>query len=149
MPTLVVTGAGRGLGLEFARQYATHGWKVIATCRDEAAAASLRELPGNVSVEFLDVRDHEGLVAFPKRSGGDPIDLFIANAGMTKPDGFGSAADADGWVEVLDAGEVYAPFGFDDLLGGVLRPNPNNIRPDHMLAKARDYRARWPWLRIG
>jgi hypothetical protein len=46
-------------------------------------------------------------------------------------------------------GEVYAPFGFHDVLEGVLRPNPNNIRPDHMRAKAEDYRARWPLLRVG
>lgn len=46
------------------------------------------------------------------------------------------------------AGRIHAPFGFDDLLAGVLRPNPNNIRPEQMLAKAEDYRARWPWLRI-
>jgi hypothetical protein len=49
----------------------------------------------------------------------------------------------------IDASDhVYAPFGFDDLMAGVLRPNPNNLRSDHMLAKAADYRARWPWLRV-
>lgn len=51
-------------------------------------------------------------------------------------------------IGISAQGEVYAPFGFDDLLEGVLRPNPNNIRPDHMLGKASDYQARWPWLRI-
>ena len=51
-------------------------------------------------------------------------------------------------IGVDAGGQVYAPFGFDDLLSGVLRPNPNNFRPDQMLAKAEDYRARWPWLRV-
>jgi hypothetical protein len=51
-------------------------------------------------------------------------------------------------VGIGAAGRVYAPFGFDDLLEGVLRPNPNNVRPDQMSLKAEDYRARWPWLRV-
>ena len=35
--TVLVTGANRGLGLEFARQYAADGWKVYAACRDAFA----------------------------------------------------------------------------------------------------------------
>ncbi len=45
-------------------------------------------------------------------------------------------------------GEVYAPSGFDDVLSGLLRPNPKNVRPEEMRAKATDYIARWPHLRI-
>jgi len=52
-------------------------------------------------------------------------------------------------IGIDSASKVYAPFGFDDLVEGILRPNPNNIRPDHMLAKAEDYRSRWPWLNVG
>ncbi len=51
-------------------------------------------------------------------------------------------------VGIDASGQVYAPFGFDDLLEGVLRPNPRNPRLEHMLAKAEDYRLRWPWLRV-
>ncbi len=109
MPKLVVTGAGRGIGLEIARQYAADGWTVLATCRDEAAAGKLRALEGDVSVEFLDMRDHEALVSFSGRLGGQPLDLFIANAGITRPDG-NSAADADGWLEVLDVNCVAPTF---------------------------------------
>jgi len=46
------------------------------------------------------------------------------------------------------AGRVYAPFGFGDVMAGLLRPNPNNLRPNEMRAKAEDYRARWPHVRI-
>jgi NAD(P)-dependent dehydrogenase (short-subunit alcohol dehydrogenase family) len=109
MPTLVLTGAGRGLGLEFARQYAAGGWRVIATVRDETAADALRALPGEIHVESLDMRDHEALVRFPQRLGGTPLDLLIANAGMTRPDGY-SAADADGWLEVFDVNTVAPIF---------------------------------------
>jgi hypothetical protein len=51
-------------------------------------------------------------------------------------------------VGIDGSAHIYAPFGFDDLLAGLLRPNPNNVRPVEMQAKARDYRARWPHLRI-
>jgi hypothetical protein len=45
-------------------------------------------------------------------------------------------------------GRIYAPFGLGDLLEGLLRPNPGNLRIEQMLAKAEDYRDRWPHLRI-
>lgn len=109
MPRLLVTGAGRGIGLEFARQYAADGWSVVATCRDEEAAAQLRALPGEVAVEFLDMRDHEAIVAVGGRLGNAPLDLFIANAGITRRDGV-SAEDAAGWLEVLDVNCVAPTF---------------------------------------
>ena len=108
MPRLLLTGAGRGIGLEFARQYAADGWSVIATVRSDQAAETLRTLPGDIRIEFLDMRDHSALVGFADRIGG-PIDLFIANAGITRPDGTG-AQDADGWLEVLDVNCVAPTF---------------------------------------
>ncbi|HEX8533521.1 MAG TPA: SDR family oxidoreductase [Allosphingosinicella sp.] len=108
MPRLLLTGAGRGIGLEFARQYADDGWSVIATVRNEAAAEKLRALPGDIQVQFLDMRDHGALVSFAKSIEG-PLDLFIANAGMTRPDGI-TADDADGWIEVLDVNCVAPTF---------------------------------------
>ena len=44
MPSALITGANRGLGLEFARQYVADGWQVYATCRDPDAASELRRL---------------------------------------------------------------------------------------------------------
>ena len=44
MPSVMVTGADRGLGLEFARQYLTAGWQVYAACRDPNSASELRRL---------------------------------------------------------------------------------------------------------
>lgn len=46
------------------------------------------------------------------------------------------------------SGELYAPYGLDDLAHGVLRMNPHNARPALFRAKAESYRARWPWLTI-
>ena len=43
-PTVLITGSNRGIGLEFVRQYAERGWRVIATCRAPERAADLNKL---------------------------------------------------------------------------------------------------------
>ncbi len=98
MPRVLVTGAGRGIGLEFARQYAADGWEVIATVRDSASAGELAAL--GVRVESLDMRDFAALAALPQRLGGAPLDLFIANAGISKAKWMRGAEDAEAWQEV-------------------------------------------------
>jgi NAD(P)-dependent dehydrogenase (short-subunit alcohol dehydrogenase family) len=82
--TVLITGANRGLGLEFARQYAASGWTVIATARDPDGAAELRELAATnrVTIERLDVLDREAIAALAARYEGTPIDLLINNAGI-------------------------------------------------------------------
>ena len=61
VPTVLVTGANRGIGLELTRQYAARGWKVIATARKPAEATELAALAskseGRVSIETLDVTE--------------------------------------------------------------------------------------------
>jgi NAD(P)-dependent dehydrogenase (short-subunit alcohol dehydrogenase family) len=98
VPTVLITGAGRGIGLEFARQYAAAGWRVVATARGEADA--LAALPGEIRIESLDMRDFAALEAFPERLGGEPLDLFIANAGVSGPQRIGTSAAADEWQQV-------------------------------------------------
>lgn len=83
--TVLITGANRGIGLEFARQYAERGWLVIATTREPAAAQELNELAKrypNIAVEKLDVADHPGIDALAARYAGQPIDVLINNAGL-------------------------------------------------------------------
>ncbi|HEX8574310.1 MAG TPA: SDR family oxidoreductase [Allosphingosinicella sp.] len=98
MPRVLVTGAGRGIGLEFARQYAAAGWEVIATAREPAGAEALSGL--GVRVEALDMRDFAALAAFPERLGGERLDLFIANAGVSDAKWIRSGEDAEAWQEV-------------------------------------------------
>jgi NAD(P)-dependent dehydrogenase (short-subunit alcohol dehydrogenase family) len=77
--TVLITGANRGLGLEFARQYAEAGWSVIGTARSPDKAADLRKL--EVRVLQLDVTDPESVVGLAAELENQPIDLLINNAG--------------------------------------------------------------------
>ncbi len=84
-PTILITGSNRGMGLEFARQFAEKEWNVIATCRDPSAADALNALAAeteNVSVEELDVLDHAQIDALTLKYQGQPIDVLLSNAGF-------------------------------------------------------------------
>jgi NAD(P)-dependent dehydrogenase (short-subunit alcohol dehydrogenase family) len=97
MPTLLITGAGRGLGLEFVRQYAADGWHVIATLRDPAQAEELRAIGGDVRVETLDVAHFKEIDAFAQRID-EPIDHLICNAGVM---GRYRETDPTSWLHTL------------------------------------------------
>jgi NAD(P)-dependent dehydrogenase (short-subunit alcohol dehydrogenase family) len=95
MARVLITGANRGIGLEFARQYAADGWEVIATARQ--ASPELERL--GVRIELLDVGDFAAVEGFPDRIGA-PLDLFIANAGVSGPQRIDSAEAAAEWQRV-------------------------------------------------
>lgn len=97
MPTALVTGANRGIGLEFARQYAADGWRVIATCRDPAVARALAAVKG-AEVRPLDVADAAAIAGLGRALAGQAIDVLVSNAGVWFRDGerFG-ALDYRAW----------------------------------------------------
>ena len=80
MPTVLITGANRGIGLEFARQYSQAGWNVIATARQ--SSPELEAL--GVRRESLDLSDAGAVAEFATKFAGE-LDLFIANAGTNHP----------------------------------------------------------------
>jgi NAD(P)-dependent dehydrogenase (short-subunit alcohol dehydrogenase family) len=83
MPTVLITGANRGIGFEFARQYAADGWIVHGCARDPGDAKALRALDDDlVTVHKLDVTRHDQIADVAGELKGDPIDLLINNAGM-------------------------------------------------------------------
>jgi NAD(P)-dependent dehydrogenase (short-subunit alcohol dehydrogenase family) len=95
MPTVLVTGAGRGLGLEFARQYAADGWDVIACARTPEKASELRKLAdassGRIAIHALDVTDFPAIDALAKQLSERAIDVLINCAGsMGRSTPFGS-----------------------------------------------------------
>ncbi|WP_119153846.1 SDR family oxidoreductase [Caldimonas tepidiphila] len=92
---VLVIGASRGIGLEFARQYRADGERVVATARDEAGLARLRAL-GCESLA-LDVSDGASVAALAWRLDGERFELAIVNAGVYGPDtqGLEPPAQAD------------------------------------------------------
>jgi NAD(P)-dependent dehydrogenase (short-subunit alcohol dehydrogenase family) len=79
-PTVLITGANRGIGLECARQFAARGYTVIGTARDPADAAELSVVADRV--EPLEVTDAASVAALARRLQSVTIDILVNNAGM-------------------------------------------------------------------
>ena len=86
-PTTLITGANRGIGLEFTRQYLEMGWNVIATARKPEKADQLIDLkenyPDHLTIQQLDVTDHERIDQLALELKNQPIDLLLNNAGIS------------------------------------------------------------------
>lgn len=121
MKTVLITGANRGIGLEFCRQYAAAGWQVLACSRhpsDELAGLAAR-FPEQISMHALDVADHQQIERVARELADRPVDLLINNAGIY-PDsdnkGFGHTDYAE-WMQAfrintmapLKMAETFAP----------------------------------------
>ena len=97
MPNILITGANRGLGLEFVRQYKADGWDIVATARE--SSAELESL--GIRVEQLDMSDLESVATFGQRL--DSLDVMIANAGMM---GDPATIDPAEWIETLKLNSI-------------------------------------------
>lgn len=86
MPSVLITGSNRGLGLEWTRQLADAGWRVYATCRQPENAEALNRLQeaysANITVHRLDVTRPEEMAAMAGALGGQAIDMLLNNAGI-------------------------------------------------------------------
>jgi len=112
MPTILITGANRGIGLEFVRQYSQDGCDVIATARH--SSPELDAL--GVRVESLDLADADAVASFAAKFDGS-LDLFIANAGTNHPMEGKTADDARAWQTMIMVNAI-APY----MLGQALLP---------------------------
>jgi len=107
MPSALITGANRGLGLEFARQYLADGCQVYAACRDPDSASELSRLAeasdDKLQILALDVTDPASVKAAAAELDGQAIDLLLNNAGVGGARGqtIGNI-DYEAWAKVLD-----------------------------------------------
>ena len=102
MPTVLITGANRGLGLEFVRQYADNNWKVIATCRDPESAKDLYDIQGDKEILPLDVTDFEAIEQTSELLRSEKIDVLLNNAGVYDSDKNGlGKTNFDDWTKML------------------------------------------------
>src|SRR3954463_13602549 len=102
MPTVLITGANRGIGLEFARQYSSDGWDVIAIARH--SSPELDALGAQVA--SIDLSDAEAVAAFGVET---QLNLFIANAGTSEPKNPNSADDLRAWQQMMMVNAI-APY---------------------------------------
>jgi NAD(P)-dependent dehydrogenase (short-subunit alcohol dehydrogenase family) len=107
MKTALITGANRGIGLEFARQYATDGWHVLACSRYPEKSDELNKLaarhPERVKIHALDVSDHVQIDRLAQLLADESIDLLINNAGIypdSDKSGFGHTDYAE-WLQAF------------------------------------------------
>lgn len=101
--TILITGANRGIGLEYAKQYAENGQQVYVTVRDPAQATALQLLASqhsNLHLLALDVADVAAMRALASQLSTLTIDILISNAG-TYPESTFGRADAQAWLQAF------------------------------------------------
>src|SRR5262249_8012010 len=106
VPTVMIIGASRGIGLELARQYANDGWRVHATTRTPAQPGSLGALVGDIVLHALEVRDAAQVAALAAAAGPEGSDVLIHNArvsGWGMPGAEVMAINADAPIKVAQA----------------------------------------------
>ena len=101
MPSVLLTGANRGLALEFARSFANDGWRVHACCRHPEKATALKALSGDIHRYRLDVTDSLQVANLARSLRGEPIDLLLNNAGLIGTPAVFGKVDYDDWLEVF------------------------------------------------
>lgn len=115
MDSVLITGANRGIGFEFTKQFYDAGWRVFACCRDPAAENSrdLNMLSGwssrYVTVHRLDVTKQDEVDSLAQRLAPETIDIVINNAGVNGPKQAFGATDYAQWADAM-ATNVFGPM---------------------------------------
>ena len=119
MSTILISGAGRGLGLELARQYAEDGWRVIGTMRDAAARKRLEKL--GAQAHIVDVTRLEHIETLAKQLNDEALDVLFCSAGIIGKRGMALGKfDYASWDEVLRVNLLGAAAVAEALLPNIL-----------------------------
>lgn len=105
---VLITGANRGIGLEFTEQYAKEGWNVLACCRAPLNASNLNALANthtNIRVLKLDVADFAQIDALALQLKDEKIDVLINNAGIY-PESSLADSNSEDWLEAFKINSI-------------------------------------------
>jgi len=111
MSTVLITGANRGLGYEFVKQYSENGFEVLACCRNKNNAKELEELAENsnkIKVYELDVGNIKAIKSLAQQLKNEKIDVLINNAGIYRSSTVGNI-NYDEWIESFKVNTI-APY---------------------------------------
>jgi NAD(P)-dependent dehydrogenase (short-subunit alcohol dehydrogenase family) len=100
---VLITGANRGIGLEFVQQYSQDGWRVFACCRNPEKATELQALANtyrNIQILPLDVANSAQINALALQLKDEKIDVLINNAGVY-PDSAVGDINTDYWLNAF------------------------------------------------
>jgi NAD(P)-dependent dehydrogenase (short-subunit alcohol dehydrogenase family) len=128
MPTCLITGAARGIGREFVRQYAADNWTVVGTIRNSTDAAALSAL--KCRTELVDLADTVAIGELGRRLGSIAIDVLICNAGLYE--------GRDKRLEDIEVDAIVSGFAVNVvapvLLAKILMPNVKRSEQKKMVA---------------
>jgi len=120
LPSVLITGANRGLGFEFTRSFAADGWRVHACARNIEKSKKMRAVGGEVVCHKLDVTNGLKVASLARELAEEPLDLLINNAGIYGPRTGLNETDYDEWLEVLKVNSL-APLRMVERFVGQLR----------------------------
>lgn len=117
--TILITGANRGLGLEFTRQLSLQDVQIIACCREPEQAKELIQLAKNnnhISIHQLDVTNDEAIQSLAQELGDRPLDWIIHNAGISGEKGVTTGnIDRKNFLHVMNV-NCLSPLKISDIL---------------------------------
>lgn len=144
MQTIVITGANRGLGLEFCRQYSQQDINIIACCRHPDLASELQAIAktnSRLTIYSLDVNDFKQIDNLAQQLKDETIDILLSNAGVygdTQEHSFGEL-DYQIWEQTLRINALAPVKLAESFLNNLLKSkNPKFIAMSSLMASMAD-----------
>ena len=129
MKTVLITGANRGLGLEFVKKYSENNYQVIATCRDPKSSKELHNLAESnpqIYLHQLDVSVTKNIQGLANQLQDMSIDILINNAGIYRS-GIFNSVNKDSWIESFITNTIGPYEVIEHFLPNVLRGHEKKV----------------------